>query len=147
MAEITPQARFLKFLSDIEPSPTTKQNASSSHTTLRAYLAGHEDFIEHHVRTFLSGSYKRDTAIRPRRKNGDTERPDVDIIVETNHTLDDNPAEVVDLLYTTLEKQYPNIRRQARSVGIETSKADMDVVPIIAPYGKEGQLYIPDRKL
>jgi hypothetical protein len=147
MDKVIPQERFNEFLSDIEPSSTTKQNASSSHTTLREYLADHENFIEFHVRTFLSGSYKRDTAIRPRKKNGDTERPDVDIIVETNHTLDDNPADLVDLLYKTLKKRYSNIRRQSRSVGIGTSKADMDVVPIIAPYGNGGQLYIPDRKL
>ena len=94
-------------------------------------------------KTFLSGSYKRDTAIRPRTKNGETNRPDVDIIVVTNHTCYDDPKEVVDLLYKTLKKEYSDIRRQARSVGIESSKADMDVVPIIP----DGTMYlIPDRK-
>ncbi len=44
-------------------------------------------------------------------------------------------------------QKYSTIRRQSRSVGIGTSNSDMDVVPIIAPYGMEGPLYIPDRKL
>ena len=140
-----PQARFDEFLKDIEPSPTTKSNASSAHTALREYLKGHDTFKEYHVDTYLSGSYKRDTAIRPNTKNGDTNRPDVDIIVETNHTIEDDPNGVVDLLYTTLEDEYPNIRPQDRSVGIESGLADMDVVPIITH--TNGVLYIPDRKL
>ncbi len=138
-----PQARFTEFLSDIEPSTTTKSNASSAHTALRDFLKDDEDFKNYHVSTFLSGSYKRDTAIRPQKMENETERPDIDIIVVTNHTLADDPKEVVDLLYTTLKKKYPNIRRQARSVGIESSNADLDVVPII-PYGT--MYLIPDRK-
>ena len=138
-----PQARFDEFLRDIEPSPTTKSNASSAHTELRDFLKSDEDFKNYHQKDFLSGSYKRETAIRPRAKNGQTERPDVDIIVVTNHTIDDDPKSVVDLLFKTLQKKYSNIRRQARSVGIESNKADMDVVPIIPC----GTMYlIPDRK-
>lgn len=94
---------------------------------------------------FLSGSYKRDTAIRPRRVNGVLARPDVDIIVVTDHTLGDNPAAVVDELYRAVRRKYPDARRQARSVGLETGLADMDVVPIIDPHG-DGTYYIPDRK-
>lgn len=138
-----PKARFTELLSDIEPSATTTDNASSAHTELRDFLKDDADFKEYHERTFLSGSYKRDTAIRPRTKNGQTNRPDVDIVVVTKHTCDDDPKEVVDFLYKTLKKEYTNIRRQARSVGIESSKADMDVVPIIP----DGTMYrIPDRK-
>lgn len=112
-----PQVRFTDFLSDIEPSATTKSNASSAHTELRDFLKNEEDFKKYHVNTFLSGSYKRNTAIRPRSRNGETERPDVDIIVETTHTCYDDPKEVVDLLYKTLKKKYSDIRRQARSDG------------------------------
>lgn len=138
-----PQARFNEFLRDIEPSTTTTSNASSSHTTLRDFLKNDDNFKIRYIKTFLSGSYIRDTAIRPRTKNGQTNRPDIDIIVVTNHSFVDNPKEVVDLLYNTLKKKYTNIRRQARSVGIESSKSDMDVVPIIP----NGAMYlIPDRK-
>ena len=139
-----PQARFTELLNDIEPSDTTKDNASSAHTALRDFLKNEEDFKEYHEDTFLSGSYRRNTAIRPQKREDETERPDVDIIVETTHTREDTPEEVINLLYTTLEKKYTEIRHQDRSVGIETSKADMDVVPVIK---HEGIYFIPDRRL
>lgn len=141
------QAQFLKFLQDIEPSPTTKSNARSSHTRLREFLGQHPEFQKFILKSFLSGSYKRDTAIRPQVKGGSTERPDVDIIIATTYGLNDSPATVVNVLYFILKQEYEFIRRQARSVGIKAPLADMDVVPIIAPYGLDGTLYIPDRKL
>lgn len=140
---IIPQVRFHEFLHDIEPSATTKSQASSAHSELRSYLENDEDFSVKHEKTFLSGSYKRHTAIRPKIFEGETDRPNIDIIVQTLFSLQDNPQEVVDFLYKTLKKKYPSIRKQARSVGIETSKADMDVVPLCENYGK---FYIPDRK-
>lgn len=140
------QTQFINFLRDIEPSPTTKGNASEGHTKVRKYLREHQSYKHYHIETFLSGSYKRDTAIRPKTKDGEVARPDVDIIVVTNHTLSDDPQEVIDLLYDTLKTEYSTIRKQNRSVGIQTDKVDMDVVPIIAPDGMEGTLYIPDRK-
>ncbi|SLL37544.1 Uncharacterised protein [Mycobacteroides abscessus subsp. abscessus] len=72
---------------------------------------------------------------------------DVDIIVVTNHTEENEPQDVIDLLYDVLKKEYSSIRKQARSVGINTNKADMDVVPIIAPEGMDGTFFIPDRKV
>ena len=141
------QTQFREFLTDIEPSPTTKKRAQNAHTRLRDFIRRHETFKQHHEGTFLSGSYKRDTAIRPETKDGDEERPDVDIIVITNHSLDDAPSDVVGLLYDTLSDKYDNLRKQARSVGVFTSTADMDIVPIIAPDGMDGTLYIPDRQL
>lgn len=143
----SPQAAFDKFAQDIEPSKTTKSRASQAHTTLRDFLAQHDTFKGVCVRTFLSGSYKRDTAIRPQKNGEDVERPDVDIVVVTNHAIEDPPADVVNLLYDVLKEKYESIRRQQRSVGIETAQADMDVVPIIEPFGQGGPLYIADRKL
>ena len=143
----TPQAAFDSFVQDIEPSKTTKSRASQAHTGLRDFLSKHDTFKEVHVRTFLSGSYKRDTAIRPQKNGEDVERPDVDIIVVTNHSLEDSPTEVVELLYKTLKEKYETTRKQQRSVGIETAQADMDIVPIIEPDEHGGTLYIADRKL
>lgn len=142
------QTQFLEFLKDIEPSPTTKQISSNAHTSLRDYLKKHEDFSKYHMNTFLSGSYKRDTAIRPRRINGELEKHDIDIIVQTNHTLADAPIEVLKLLRNALSDEYV-IKQPAntRSVGVITTQVDMDVIPIIAPYGEGNTLYIPDRKL
>lgn len=141
------QTQFRQFLTDIEPSPTTKKRAQNAHTRLRDFVRSHETFKQYHESTFLSGSYKRDTAIRPQTQDGDEERPDVDIIVVTNHSLDDAPSDVVSLLYDTLSEKYDHSRKQTRSVGVITSTADMDVVPIIAPDGMDGTLYIPDRQL
>ena len=141
------QTQFRKFLHDIEPSTTTKSRASTAHTNLRAFLRKHKVFKAIHTDTFLSGSYKRDTAIRPRIIDGEETRPDVDIIVVTNHTLDDDPRQVLNLLHQTLGEKYDDIQKQARSVGISTATVNMDVVPIIAPAGVDGALYIPDRKL
>ncbi|ETT74128.1 hypothetical protein C173_10021 [Paenibacillus sp. FSL R7-277] len=140
------QAQFISFLRNIEPSPTTKSNASDGHIKLRNYLHGHFAYKQKYVNSFLTGSYKRDTAIRPKIVEGETARPDVDIIVVTNHTRSHNPQEVITILYDALKPAYPTIRPQNRSVGIKTDKVDIDVVPIIAPYGMEGTLYIPDRK-
>ncbi|MDF2017711.1 MULTISPECIES: hypothetical protein [unclassified Bacillus (in: firmicutes)] len=140
------QSQFLDFLKDIEPSLTTKGDASKAHTDLRSFLEKDATFKPYRDSDFLSGSYKRDTAIRPRIVDGKITRPDVDIIVVTNYTQADDPKDVINLLYDVLKKQYPNIRKQNRSVGINTGKADMDVVPIIAPDGMDGKLYIPDRK-
>lgn len=140
------QTQFTTFLNDIEPSKTTKTDASNGHTKVRDFLSGHATYKKHYVSSFLSGSYKRVTAIRPKTKEGTVARPDVDIIVVTNHTLNDDPQSVIDLLYDTLKPEYSTIRKQNRSVGIQTDKVDIDVVPIIAPYGMDGSLYIPDRK-
>jgi hypothetical protein len=144
---MTPNSVFQDFLRDIEPSRTTKAWASSAHKTLRDFLSRHAEFGKVHKKTFLSGSYKRDTAIRPKAVEGKVERPDVDIIVLTNHTLADSPVAVVDSLYKAVRSGYSNVRKQQRSVGVETEQASMDVVPIIAPYGDAGSFYIPDRKL
>lgn len=140
------QSQFIKFLSDIEPSTSTKTDASNGHIKVRDFLSGHDTFKKHYDYSFLSGSYKRDTAIRPKTKGGTVARPDVDIIVVTKHALSDDPQSVIDLLYDTLKPEYSTIRKQNRSVGIQTDKVDIDVVPIIAPNGMQGTLYIPDRK-
>lgn len=141
------QSQFEAFLKDIEPSASTKANAKAAHETLRAYLKGHGEFKEVLVKVLLSGSYRRNTAVRPRKKGEVTDRPDVDVLVVMDYGLSKAPGEVLDFLYRILKPEYPDIRKQTRSVGIESGLADMDVVPIIAPYGMEGTLYIPDRKL
>jgi hypothetical protein len=141
------QDQFKKFLNDIEPSTTTKTNAQKAHKGLRDFLRGHEEFKEVLDGVFLSGSYKRNTAVRPRVKDGVSDRPDVDVIVVMAYGLGADPEEVLDFLCRVLRERYADVRKQGRSAGVRSGAADMDVVPIIAPYGMEGTLYIPDRKL
>lgn len=86
------QTDFNKFLSNIEPSPTTVSYISSIQTNLREYLKNHEEYKKIHVDTFLSGSYAKHTSIRP--VLGDKKR-DVDIIVVTSYQSDKNSKETI----------------------------------------------------
>lgn len=140
---MVPNARFTELLADIEPSPTTKANASTAHTNLRDYLRFHDDFQEHWLSDFLAGSYSRDTAIRPRMTADGQERPDVDIIVATNYQTSDHPDDVLGDLCEALEGEYKVERINKRSVRVVTTNAEMDVVPVIEAWN--GYL-IPDRE-
>lgn len=141
------QQQFIDFLSDIEPSKTTKEKAASAHAAARDHLESHDKFKKYHIDTFLSGSYRRDTAIRPRMHDGQEDRADVDAIVVTNHKKTDNPEEVISLLHKTLKEKYADIKKNVRSVTIVSNGVNVDIVPIIAPDGLDGQLFIPDRNL
>lgn len=126
--------QFKAFLADIEPSTTTKGLSSSAQKSLRDYLRQHPEFKDVHLFTFLTGSYLRDSAIRPRLVNGKLQKPDIDIIVVTNHTEKDKPASVHQLLEDVLAEEYELCDDpHTRSVGIKTSAVEMDVVAIIAP--------------
>lgn len=142
---MTTQQQFLDLLQDIEPSTSTVNVCSSAHSTLRTALAEDEDFSELHAETFLSGSYKRDTAIRPQNIGGILQRPDVDIIVVTNHTEDDDPHTVLNALHQALvDVGYENLKVNRRSIAVTLATVDMDVVPVI----EDGDAYlIPDLEL
>ncbi|KQX01105.1 hypothetical protein ASC94_00150 [Massilia sp. Root418] len=139
---MTTQQQFLDLLKDIEPSPSTVATCSSAHNTLRDSLAEHEEFGDVHVRTFLSGSYIRDTAIRPTLVDGVLQRPDVDIIAVTDHTTEDEPKVVLDAVHKALvDAGYKTLTVNRRSINVKLVKVDMDVVPVIA----NGDSYlIPD---
>lgn len=133
------QADFNKFLSNIEPSPTTVSYISSIQTNLREYLKKHEKYKNIHVDTFLSGSYAKHTSIRP--VLGDKKR-DVDIIVVTSYKSDKNSKEVLEELKDVLleNSNYDTALVQQHSVGIEMSGISVDVVPVIADE-EDAQLY------
>jgi len=91
-------------------------------------------FKDRYVSSFLSGSYARDTSIRPRTSSNGQERPDVDIIVVTNFTSDDHPDAVLKEVCRALEDGgdgYEVERINKRSVRVENWQADMDIVPVI----------------
>lgn len=136
--------QFLDLLTEIEPSTSTKNSCSSAHNRVREALRVDAGFEKFHVDTFLSGSYKRDTAIRPRKIDGALQRPDVDIIVITNHTVHDKPADVIAALHKALKDAgYKNLTVNRRSVNILMTTVEMDVVPIIDT--GNGMYKIPDK--
>lgn len=129
-----PQTRFTELLQDIEPSATTTSHASEANSNIRAHLRTQADFKSRYVTSFLSGSYMRDTSIRPRKSGDGQERPDVDIIVVTNFTTDDAPDWALNKVCQALEDSgngYKVERINKRSVRVETWQADMDIVPVI----------------
>ncbi|OYW21975.1 MAG: nucleotidyltransferase [Burkholderiales bacterium 12-64-5] len=141
---MVPNTRFTELLADIEPSPTTKGEASSAHTGVRAHLRDHPEFKNRWSSDFLAGSYKRDTAIRPKKTAEGHERPDVDIIVVTTFSTADHPDDVLDELSDALGEAYDVERINKRSVRIVTARAEIDVVPVV----EHGDLYqLPDRDL
>ena len=134
-------SHFQKFLSNIEPTPTQKSEASTGHTTLRSRLEKDSNYSKYFVDSFISGSYGRDTAIRPIN--------DVDVIVITNHNDSWTPDAVLYVLEKALGSYYPSDKliRQGRSVRVSLSYVIMDVVPAILTNGLNGVLKIPDREV
>ena len=141
-----PNARFHELLKDIQPSPTTTTQASAAHTQIRDHLRTQKSFKHRYLHSFLSGSYARDTAIRPQASADATERPDVDIVVVTNFTIYDKPDDVLAEVRNALEDDgdgYDVERTNKRSVRVETWQAEMDIVPVCET---PGGFMIPDRE-
>ena len=122
------EKEFEDFLHNIEPSPTTKKYVSSIQTNLRDFLGNHENYKEKVIDTFLTGSYAKHTCIRPTKYDGKT---DVDIVVVTNYTENDDSKVVLDELYKVCKEKYKNVTKQSRSIGIEMDGTDIDVVPML----------------
>jgi predicted nucleotidyltransferase len=113
---------FKDFLTEIEPSPSYKEEQQTGHKTLRKRLAQDNEFKANHVNAFLQGSYKRNTAIHPGK--------DVDIVVVTSLDPDrTTPAEANAQLSKVLRKYYPGkVTPQNRSYCVSLSYVTMDVV-------------------
>ena len=134
---MTPNTRFTDFIKDITPSPTTNTRSASAHNAVRNALISDEKYKHEVLRTFLGGSYRRKTAIRPVTKGGDTERPDVDIyVVVTGSIWTKTPNELIENLYAALNRNRKSlgitkISRNRCSISLSTGNADMDVSPIL----------------
>lgn len=122
---------FSDFLKEIRLTENQVTELKSAHKTLRKRLTEDEDLSPIIIETFLQGSYKRSTAVRP--KNG--KRSDVDIIIVTNLDKDSvTPDEALEKFRPFLEKHYSGkYQKQGRSWGIEMSHVDLDIVPTSAP--------------
>jgi len=122
---------FNEFLSNIRLTKNQRDDLITGHTTLRDRMNNDEELSKIVVSTFLQGSYRRATAVKP--KNG--KRADVDVIVVTNldqHSI--TPKEAIDLFIPFVEKYYKGkYKIQGRSIGIKLSYVDLDIVVTSAP--------------
>jgi hypothetical protein len=121
---------FVDFLSAIRPTDSQKEDYKTGHKTLRDRLNNDETLRSILVSDFLQGSYRRATAIRPVGEK----RADVDVIVVTNLSEKEKPADAMDRFVSFLNKHYPKKWHfQDRSIAIELSYVDLDFVITSAP--------------
>lgn len=122
---------FSDFLQGIRLTPSQRQDLIKGHTTLKNRLLADENLKSFIINTFLQGSYRRSTAVRPL----NDKRADVDIIVVTNLNKDKySPDEAIAKFIPFVEKHYKGkYRIQGRSIGIELSYVDLDIVITSAP--------------
>jgi predicted nucleotidyltransferase len=133
---------FRDFLADIRLTQNQIDDLKKGHKTLRERLEKDEELSKIIVSTFLQGSYRRSTAVRPKGDN----RSDVDVIVVTRLDMGEyTPSEALDLFIPFLEKHYKDkYRIQGRSIGISLSYVDLDIVVTAAPL--ESQVGILENK-
>lgn len=122
---------FNDFLKNIRLTEDQVSELKAAHTTLRKRLTTDENLKDIIETTFLQGSYRRATAVRPRQGK----RSDVDIVVVTKLDKDAvTPEAALDIFEPFLKKYYDGkYRKQGRSWGIEMTHVDLDVVPTSAP--------------
>ena len=127
---------FNDFLGGIRLKSTHIDDLQRGHRTLRNRLAVDESLAPCIVSTFLQGSYRRATAVRP--KSG--KRSDVDVVVVTKLSMSEypDPDDAMELFVPFMEKHYTGkYRLQGRSIGIELSYVDLDLVITAAPSESE----------
>lgn len=126
---------FSRFLSEIRLTEAQVKSCQAGHSTLRERLLNDPKLSKIIVNTFLQGSYRRATAVRPK---GDS-RADVDVIVVTKlDQTEYTPARALDQFVPFLDKYYKGkYKPQGRSFGIELTYVDLDVVPTAAPSESE----------
>jgi hypothetical protein len=126
---------FLDFLKKIRPTANQIEDYKTGHSVLRDRLKQDTELSKIIISTFLQGSYRRSTAIRPKAEK----RADVDVIVVTKLSKEEyTPAQATDLFIPFLDKFYEEKHsKQSRSFGITLSYVDLDLVVTAAPSESE----------
>lgn len=116
---------------EISPTQSQQDKLRAAHIRLRERLMADETLKPIIAATFLQGSYRRHTAIRPE----PGEKLDVDTVMVTRLDKDQyTPQQALNLLRPFLNKHYPGRWKfKGRSVGIEMSDVKMDLVLTAAP--------------
>ncbi len=122
---------FQSFLQEIRPTQNQRDDCKTGHETLRKRLHDYEPLKGIVVDTFLQGSYRRATAVRP---SGDS-KSDVDIITVTNLDKSEyTPRQAMDLFVPFLEEHYEGKwKAKGRAFGISLSYVELDLVITAAP--------------
>jgi hypothetical protein len=135
-----------ELLRSIEPTATQKSGAQRSHNRLRQELDSGQ-MANRITRSYLSGSYARDTAIWP--------LDDVDVIFEIDPSYWSAglfrsyppPKSVLDTFAAAIRRRYAlsSVHGQRRSVRLELYHLDIDVVPAIPTSPSSNIILVPDR--
>lgn len=139
---------FKELLSNIQPDTEARKLAISAHEPVREFLEDDDDSAKDFKKTFLYGSYGRDTAI--------CEIKDVDIVTLSNFDPNNiDPTTALRKLKSALAKHYENpemLEYQRRSIRVDQplpskkSSLTLDVIPAVAINGEDKPLLVPDRE-
>ena len=125
------QSQFNEFLKDIRPSQRNQEEWKTGSNTLRNRLLADDKLSPIITTSFLQGSVRRSTAVRP--TGG--KRSDVDVVIVTK--IDHNreiPALAMKRFEPFLDKHYGGKwKPQDRSFAIEMSYVDLDLVVTALP--------------
>ena len=122
---------FHAFLDDIRLTDTQRQDAGAGHAQLRDHILGDARLRPHVLGTFLHGSYRRATAVRP----PDGARLDVDLAVVTDLSASTvSPAEVLDRFKPLFSERYEGRwSARGRSLRVQRTHVELDIVFLAAP--------------
>lgn len=122
---------FDHFLTEIRPTDKQREECRTGQETLRERLHNDEVLKDTVIDTFLQGSYRRATAVRP---SGES-KSDVDVITVTN--LDKaryTPRQAMDRFVAFLDKHYKGKwKAKGRAFGISLSYVELDLIITAAP--------------
>jgi len=122
---------FKKFLTEIRLPDDLREEAKLAHEDFRALIESDDDLKSIIVDTFLQGSYRRHTGVKPE----PGKKADVDIVVVTNLDRKTVTAkQALDLFIPFLDKHYPKAyEKQSRSWAVQVGNVKLDLVPTSAP--------------
>jgi len=121
---------FDDFLTAIRPTKAEMERGRKRHTDLREKLLADTALAPMIVTTFLQGSYRRSTILRPTRED----KMDVDLVVVT--TIDERlgTSYAFSLFTPFVERHYPaQWKLQGRSIGIKLNDVELDLVITAKP--------------
>jgi hypothetical protein len=136
---------FDDFMAAIRLPNDLREKAGNAHLELRDRVENDADLSGIVITTFLQGSYRRHTGIKP----APGKKCDVDVVVVTR--LDRNvttPQQALDRFRPFLERNYKGLYRlQGRSWCITMGEVEVDLVPTSTPSAAITKFLVEARKV